>query len=238
MEQSNIRKLLLSHKDLFTNRLFSFLCLGIILALVSGFVSLVTLNVKLSNQKQLVIVENLTMKEKVANYDVLKNEYEKSKFKVEYFLQRFAVDKYDSRGKLISTNSQLDEILDAAWKYGNLKGISPMLAMMVIHIESRNNPKAISSKGAMGLMQIMYSLWQEEFKLDISQMFKIPYNMEYGLEIFKRYLKLAKGDVIKALRIYNGGPGGMEFTGTYPFDVLQAFSVDPKPIDDFKYLLN
>jgi soluble lytic murein transglycosylase-like protein len=198
--------------------------LGIILALGSGIVSLALLNAKISNQKQLVIVENLMMQERTKDYNIIKNEYEKSKFKIEYFLQRYAVDKYDSKGKLISTNSQLDEILDAAWKYGNLKNIPPILAMMIVHVESRNNPKAISPKGAMGLMQIMYSLWQEEFNLDISQIFKIPYNMNYGLEIFKRYLKLADGDVIKALKYYNGGPGGAAFTGDYAFNVLGAFN--------------
>ena len=42
--------------------------------------------------------------------------------------------------------------------------INNQLIQAVIQVESRGNPKAISKKGSLGLMQIRFSVWGKELK--------------------------------------------------------------------------
>jgi soluble lytic murein transglycosylase-like protein len=170
-----------------------------------------------------MIVQNLLLQNELKECRGIREDRDKMKFKTEYLLARFAVDKFYN-GKLVSFNSKLDEILDAAWEIGNKKKISPMMAMMIVHTESRGNPNAISNKLCYGITQVNYKVWHKELNIDIARIFEIPYNMELGLEIFKGYLEMCKGNAIDALKMYNGGPGGMQYTGTYANDVVSAFN--------------
>ncbi len=84
-------------------------------------------------------------------------------------------------------------------------GVNPNLIMGLIEIESNFKRFAVSGKGAYGLMQINYKVWKNELEIDPEKIFEIEYNIDMGIRILKRYMKVAKGDIMKALHLYNNG---------------------------------
>lgn len=83
----------------------------------------------------------------------------------------------------------------------------PDFVLALIEIESNFNPKAISSVGAEGLMQVMPH-WKEQ--LAIAGDLKNPeVNIKYGIQIFGFYDTMYK-DVETALMAYNRGPRNVD----------------------------
>jgi soluble lytic murein transglycosylase-like protein len=82
---------------------------------------------------------------------------------------------------------------------------NPYLVMAVIFVESRFNRHAVSRAGAYGLMQVNYPVWKNQLNIDFKKITQVDYNIELGLTILKNYLRETKGDVIKALILYNNG---------------------------------
>jgi soluble lytic murein transglycosylase-like protein len=84
--------------------------------------------------------------------------------------------------------------------------LPPGLVMAIIDVESRFNRWAVSSAGAVGLMQVM-PFWPEELGMRRHQLTKVPENIKMGTAIFRYYLKRERNDVRKALARYNGSVG-------------------------------
>lgn len=102
----------------------------------------------------------------------------------------------------------------AAWKWGKHYRISPYLIVSVIHRESNFNPMAVSSVGAVGLMQVMPRVW----KLSPEKLTEIDFNVEHGTRILKHYID-RHGDVGRSLFHYWGGDNDRHGYG-YPASVL------------------
>ena len=90
--------------------------------------------------------------------------------------------------------------------------VSESLRKAVISVESSGNPKAVSSAGAQGLMQVMPATAKEvlaELGRDPAEY--DPFNAEQNVEVGTRYLEnmieMFGGDIELALAAYNGGPG-------------------------------
>jgi soluble lytic murein transglycosylase-like protein len=96
-------------------------------------------------------------------------------------------------------------IVDVAYQKSRRYGFHPNLVLSVIQVESAFNPMAVSSAGAFGLMQIRYSVWKDELKIDRSRIFDIEYNIDLGLRILKQYQDIAGGNMRRALFLYNNG---------------------------------
>ena len=94
----------------------------------------------------------------------------------------------------------------------NKYGLEPSLVRAVISAESNWDPRAVSKKGAIGLMQLMPST-AREMKID-------PYSPEENIEGGTRYLRYLldrfKGRLDIALAAYNAGPGTVERSGGIP----------------------
>lgn len=84
--------------------------------------------------------------------------------------------------------------------------LPPGLVMAIIDVESRFNRWAVSSAGAVGLMQVM-PFWPEELGMRRYQLVRIPENIRMGTAIFRYYLKRERNNVAKALARYNGSVG-------------------------------
>jgi len=97
------------------------------------------------------------------------------------------------------------KIVDVVYNKSKLYGFNPNLILSLIQIESNFRPRAVSSKGAYGLMQVNYSVWKDELDIDSRQIFDIEYNINLGMQILKHYYQEAKGDLLKALHLYNNG---------------------------------
>lgn len=97
------------------------------------------------------------------------------------------------------------KIVDVVYKKSKEYGFDPNLVMSIIQIESAFKPYVVSNAGAMGLMQINYSVWKNELDIRIEQIFDIEYNIDLGLQILKRYQKASNGDILQMLHLYNNG---------------------------------
>jgi soluble lytic murein transglycosylase-like protein len=97
------------------------------------------------------------------------------------------------------------EIVNIAYNKSKVFGFQPNLILAIMQVESAFNPLALSAAGAYGLMQIRYSVWKDELKIDKSRIFDIEYNIELGLQILKQYYDLSGGSIERALFLYNNG---------------------------------
>lgn len=91
-------------------------------------------------------------------------------------------------------------------------GLDPRLLEAVVRAESAYNPRAVSPKGAQGLMQIMP---QTAAMLGLDD----PFDPEANLDAGARYLRglLDRfGDLPRALAAYNAGPAAVERHGGLP----------------------
>ncbi len=100
-------------------------------------------------------------------------------------------------------------------EYSEMYNVDPNLVAAVINTESKFLEGASSSKGAIGLMQIMPDTgkWIAE-TLDIQNfnddMIKIPeLNIRMGTWYLNKLSEDFKGDYILILAAYNGGPGNV-----------------------------
>jgi hypothetical protein len=119
-----------------------------------------------------------------------------------------------------SSKTTYDDLIKAASeKFGVDKNL--IKAMMIA--ESGLNKKAISPKGAIGLMQVMP---QTAIELGYSpeQMFDPEHSIMAGTKYMANALKQMKGDIPLALAYYNAGPGNVRnYGGVPPFRETQKY---------------
>jgi soluble lytic murein transglycosylase len=99
-------------------------------------------------------------------------------------------------------------------------GVPPALVKAVIHAESAFNARAVSHKGAMGLMQLMPATAKS---LGVQQ----PFNSEQNVEGGTRYLRELReryGSWTLALAAYNAGPEAVaKHRGIPPYRETQKY---------------
>ena len=87
------------------------------------------------------------------------------------------------------------------------EGIDPQIAYGLVRVESEFTNRAISSKGALGLTQVMPSTARFfEPKLQRSDLFDPETNLHIGFRFLKELIAKYHGDVDLALHAYNRGP--------------------------------
>jgi soluble lytic murein transglycosylase-like protein len=93
--------------------------------------------------------------------------------------------------------------------------LDPDFVNSVIKAESNFYPRAVSAKGAQGLMQLMP---QTAAKLGVSNAFDPKANVEAGTTYLSELLDLYDNDAIKALAAYNAGPERVQqYHGVPPY---------------------
>jgi soluble lytic murein transglycosylase-like protein len=100
-------------------------------------------------------------------------------------------------------------------------GVDPILVQALIQVESNYQPRARSSKGAMGLMQLMPSV-AREYK--VRNAYDPKSNLDAGIRKLKSLLEKWGGDVALALAAYNAGDGAVaKFNGIPPYRETQNY---------------
>lgn len=85
-------------------------------------------------------------------------------------------------------------------------GLDPQVVLALIQVESAFKRFAVSSAGALGLMQVM-PFWIEEIGRPDDNLFDMRTNLRYGCTILAHYLQIEDGNLIRALARYNGSLG-------------------------------
>jgi soluble lytic murein transglycosylase-like protein len=116
--------------------------------------------------------------------------------------------------KLVKDKAERLEILKTVFCEAHRSGetrLPPGLVMALIHVESRFDRWAVSSAGAVGLMQVM-PFWPEQLGMRRYELTKVPSNIRMGCAILRFYLKRERNNVQKALARYNGSVGRREYS--------------------------
>lgn len=120
------------------------------------------------------------------------------------------------RGALLRDTAYSELIAAAAEAHG----VDPILVQALIQVESNYQPRARSSKGAMGLMQLMPSV-AREYKV------RNAYDPKANIDAGIRKLKVLMdkfGVVDLALAAYNAGEGAvLKFNGIPPYRETQNY---------------
>lgn len=104
-----------------------------------------------------------------------------------------------------------EEIREIAGRHG----VDADLVEAVIRAESAFNPRAVSNKGAQGLMQLMP---QTASKLGVPNAFDPQANVDGGTRYLRELLEKYNFDLIKALAAYNAGPQRVDqYHGVPPY---------------------
>lgn len=111
--------------------------------------------------------------------------------------------------KRVSNRDERLHILRTVWCESRRAGaavLPPGLVMAVIDVESGFNAWAVSSAGAVGLMQVM-PFWPEQLGMRRHQLTDVDANIRMGCAILRHYMQRERNDYHRALARYNGSVG-------------------------------
>ena len=112
----------------------------------------------------------------------------------------------------------LNQVVSGA---GERHQIDPDFINSVIRAESGFNSRAVSKKGAQGLMQLMP---QTASQLGVANAFDPNANVEGGTKYLRELLEKYNFDVVKTLAAYNAGPKRVDqYHGAPPYYETQAY---------------
>jgi hypothetical protein len=118
----------------------------------------------------------------------------------------------------VRSEPALNEVVNSASAAYHL---DPDLVNSVIHAESGFNARAVSPKGARGLMQLMPATASQ---LGVNDAFDPQTNVEGGSRYLRELLERYNFDLVKALAAYNAGPLRVEqYQGVPPFRETRAY---------------
>jgi len=117
-----------------------------------------------------------------------------------------------------SDSKNLDEVISSI---SGRHHLDPDLVNSVIHAESGFNPRAVSPKGAQGLMQLMPGTANQ---LGVTNPFDPQANVEGGSRYLRNLMEHYHFDMAKALAAYNAGPQRVEqYHGVPPYYETRAY---------------
>ncbi len=109
-----------------------------------------------------------------------------------------------------SAATKYDPIIE---KYASEYHLDPSLVRSIIAIESNFNPKAVSSKGARGLMQLMPGTAS---RLGVQNLHDAEENIRGGMKYLRTLLDTFDNDLTLSLAAYNAGESLVQRIGRIP----------------------
>jgi len=100
-------------------------------------------------------------------------------------------------------------------------GVDPKLVDALVRVESSYDPRAVSRKGAMGLMQLMPDTAD---RLQVEDPFDPEQNVRAGVKEFSRLVDRYAGSLQLALAAYNAGEGAVaRYRGIPPYNETRNY---------------
>ena len=113
------------------------------------------------------------------------------------------------------------ELRQLAWRISIEAGVDPRLVDALITVESGYNPRALSSKGAIGMMQLMPGTAR---RLSVRDPFDPEQNVRGGVRELSRLLGRYSGNIAMALAAYNAGEGAVaKYRGIPPYGETRRY---------------
>jgi len=104
---------------------------------------------------------------------------------------------------------------------GRKHGVEAALIQAIIMAESSYNPRAVSNRGAAGLMQLMPATADS---LGVKDRFDPEHNINGGVRYFKIQLERFDGDTRLALAAYNAGARKVrQYNGIPPYKATRSY---------------
>ncbi|TGL55587.1 lytic transglycosylase domain-containing protein [Leptospira kemamanensis] len=111
-------------------------------------------------------------------------------------------------------------LLETIESIAEAQGMDPNLVKAMVKAESGFKPKAVSPKGAMGLMQLMPDTAES---LGVKDPFDPEENVQGGVKFLKGLMKEFK-DPEQAIAAYNAGPGAVKrYKGIPPYEETKQY---------------
>jgi soluble lytic murein transglycosylase-like protein len=102
--------------------------------------------------------------------------------------------------------------------------VNPYLVAAVVQVESAFNPRALSNKGARGLMQLLPETARRFGLQRKKDLFDPAKNLEAGIRYLKWLSERFSGDAARVLAAYNAGEGAVErFGGVPPYQETRNY---------------
>jgi soluble lytic murein transglycosylase-like protein len=108
--------------------------------------------------------------------------------------------------RYVKDSKEREQILHHVHCEAKRVDVPPELVLAVMDVESRFDRYAVSSAGAVGLMQVM-PFWPRELGMSNEQLIRIGDNVRMGTTILGYYLRKERGNYQRALQRYNGSLG-------------------------------
>ncbi len=105
------------------------------------------------------------------------------------------------------------ELISLAHDVAQRGGVDHRLVESLVEMESGFNPRAVSRKGAMGLMQLMPEVARE---YGVDAPFDPWQNLDAGVRHLRGLLQQYDGDLERSLAAYNAGAGAVRRYGGIP----------------------
>ena len=110
---------------------------------------------------------------------------------------------------------------DAIRRHAEHKRVDPRLVKSVMLIESNFNPRALSPKGARGLMQLMPGTAR---RYGVQNSWDPHENIRGGTAYLSDLLGMFDGDIVRTLAAYNAGEGAVQrYRGVPPYPETQEY---------------
>lgn len=118
----------------------------------------------------------------------------------------------------VPTTSGMDRLIR---RFALEQDLSPRLVQAVVQVESGYNPRALSAKGAMGLMQLMPDTAR---LMGVKDPWDPAQNIRGGTRYLREQLNRFSGDLVLALAAYNAGPTAVtRYGGVPPYRETQRY---------------
>jgi len=111
------------------------------------------------------------------------------------------------------------EVLEAARKFQ----LNPQVVAAVMRVESAYNHRALSRKGARGLMQLMPAT-AARFGVRVDELFTPARNLEAGARYLRFLVDRFEGDAVRVFAAYNAGENAVDrYGGVPPYRETQEY---------------